>query len=250
MKNLKITVVNKVATFCQRGGFIVCGNSDYQITFAFDAEWNEYPVKTARFKWNDTYTDVPFEGSIVNVPIIQGTSQVEVGVFSGELHTTTPAEIPCVKSILCGYGTPAAPPDDVYSQIIEMINGGINQGSGGTGVNFKLHKIPRKEKFEITPGMIALILPYGDYTLSAHRNDDTTIVSNMGATLVMSTDRGADADNPNDYWVAFLYIKTATLMPTMSTNHNLYTANCYIKNNDSGTSGTGYAYVYYLSRST
>lgn len=115
-------------------------------------------------------------------------------------------------------------------------------------LNFKLHKIPRGETFEITPGMMALILPYGDYTLSAHKSDGTTVASSMGATIVMATDWGADADDANNYWVAFMYVRSATLMPTMSSNHNQYSANCYIKNNDSGTSGSGYAYVYYLER--
>lgn len=115
-------------------------------------------------------------------------------------------------------------------------------------LNFKFDKIPRGKTFTITPGMIALILPYGDYTLSAHKSDNTTIASSMGATIVMATDWGADYDNANNYWVAFMHVKKASLMPTMSSNHNSYTSNCYIKNNDTGTSGTGYAYVYYLSR--
>ena len=36
---LNINVVNKVATYQQRNGDIVCGNSDYTIKFTFDAEW-------------------------------------------------------------------------------------------------------------------------------------------------------------------------------------------------------------------
>lgn len=115
-------------------------------------------------------------------------------------------------------------------------------------LNFKFDKIPRGKTFTITPGMIALILPYGDYTLSAHKSDNTTIASSMGATIVMATDWGADYDNANNYWVAFMHVKKASLMPTMASNHNSYTSNCYIKNNDTGTSGTGYAYVYYLTR--
>ena len=122
MKNLNIAVANKVATYCQRDGFIVCGNSDYQITFTFDSEWKDHDVKTARFRWNGSFTDVVFKGNTVNVPIIQGTTQVEVGVFSGNLCTTTPATIFCVKSILCEEGTPTDPTPDVYSQIIEMLN--------------------------------------------------------------------------------------------------------------------------------
>lgn len=115
-------------------------------------------------------------------------------------------------------------------------------------LNFKLHKIPRGGTFEITPGMMALILPYGDYTLSAHKSDGTEVATKMGATIVMATDWGAEAEDANCYWAAFMYVKSATIMPTMASNHTKYTSNCYIKNNDSGTSGTGYAYVYYVSK--
>lgn len=139
MKNLNITVANKVATYCQRDGIMVCGNSDYQITFAFDSDWSAHIVKTARFKWNGTYTDVVFEGNVVNVPIISNTSQVDVGVFAGDICTTTPAVIPCARSILCGEGAPDDPTPDVYSQIIEMINDGIDV-SGGITPTMYLHK--------------------------------------------------------------------------------------------------------------
>ena len=132
MINLNITVANKVATYCQRDGFIVCGNSDYQITFSFDSEWNAHAVKTARFKWNNTYTDVVFDGNCVDVPIFSNTSQVEIGVFAGNLCTTTPAVIPCVRSILCGEGAPVEPTPDVYSQIIDMMNDRAIQGNPGT----------------------------------------------------------------------------------------------------------------------
>ena len=120
-------------------------------------------------------------------------------------------------------------------------------------LNFKLYKIPRGEMFEIKPGMIGLVLPYGDYTLSLHesRNADAK-VSNMGATVIMATDWGADADNSECFWVACMSAKSYKVLgvdiPTMGSNHTSYTSNCYIKNNDSGTSGTGYAYVYYINR--
>ena len=115
-------------------------------------------------------------------------------------------------------------------------------------LNFKLHKIPRGGTIEVTPGMMALILPYGDYTLSAHKADGTTVASKMGATIVMATDWGADEHDANNYWVALMYVKSATIMPTMSSNHTSYTDICYIKNNDSGSSGSGFAYVYYIER--
>lgn len=102
MKNLNITVINKIATYLRRDGAIVCGNKDYQITFAFDAEWDKYETKTARFIWNGKYWDQPFSGNVCPVPIITGATEVTVGVYAGDLCTTTPATIPCKRSILCG----------------------------------------------------------------------------------------------------------------------------------------------------
>ena len=98
---LHIDVVNKVATYRKRDGDIVCGNNDYQIKFSFDSEWDAHTTKTARFIWNGSYTDVEFTGDTCDVPIITNTTEVTVGVFAGELTTTTPAEIGCQRSILC-----------------------------------------------------------------------------------------------------------------------------------------------------
>ena len=100
MKSLHITVVDKIATFRQRDGIIVCGNSDYQIVFEFDEEWNAYTNKTARFRWNGENHDVKFTGSTCSIPVISDATSVIVGVFADEL-STTPVIIPCVRSILC-----------------------------------------------------------------------------------------------------------------------------------------------------
>lgn len=128
-KTLNITISNKVATYCQRDGDIVCGNSDYSIKFTFDAEWNTYLVKTVRFLYNGTAVDVIFEGDTVAVPKLQNTTLLTVGVFAGDLQTTTPATIPCVKSILCQDGLPPDPEPDVYNQIMGLIlSGGCGNG--------------------------------------------------------------------------------------------------------------------------
>lgn len=108
MSTLKITVANKIATYHQRCGDIVCGNTDYQIDFIFDDEWSAHPEKTARFIWNGRYFDVDFEGNTCKVPLITNTDQVTVGVYAGDLQTTTPASINCKRSILCG-GEPQRP---------------------------------------------------------------------------------------------------------------------------------------------
>lgn len=103
MKTLHIIVSNKEASYLQRDGHIVCGNSDYQIEFTFDEEWKDYETKTARFIWNGKYKDVQFSGTVCPVPVLANTEKLTVGVYvKGEsLSTSTPATIPCRLSILC-----------------------------------------------------------------------------------------------------------------------------------------------------
>lgn len=103
---------------------IVCGNKDYTARFDFDAEWDAYDAKTARFIWNGQYEDVVFSGDTCAIPQINNAQACEVGVFAGDLRTTTSAIIKCDKSILCGNGSPAEPSPDVYAQIMEAINFG------------------------------------------------------------------------------------------------------------------------------
>lgn len=121
MPDIHITVMGKIATGDQSR--IVCGNSDYVAVFDFDAEWAAYETKTARFVYpGGVYVDVVFDGETCPVPVLHNTIGVKVGVFAGNLHTTTSAWFECDKSILCGGGSPAAPPDDVYNQIMELLN--------------------------------------------------------------------------------------------------------------------------------
>ena len=102
MKSLRITVKDKIATYLQRDGVIVCGNKGYKIAFTFDEEWDAYASKTARFIWNGIYFDKTFTGDECDVPVINDATEVTVGVYAGDLKTTTPAVIPCLISILCG----------------------------------------------------------------------------------------------------------------------------------------------------
>ena len=112
---LNVDVVNKIATFQKRGGCIVCGNNDYQIRFTFDSEWSEFPTKTARFITNGQFTDVDFTGDYCAVPILYDTTEVEVGVYAGELKTTTSAFIGCYRSILCEVAKPSEGNDRTYA---------------------------------------------------------------------------------------------------------------------------------------
>lgn len=102
----QISVTNKVATYLKRGGDVICGNTDYAVLFAFDSEWDAYEKKTARFIWNDKYQDVEFTGYTCPMPAVHHTDAVRVGVYAGDLCTTTPAVIPCQRSILCETNVP------------------------------------------------------------------------------------------------------------------------------------------------
>lgn len=113
-----------------------------------------------------------------------------------------------------------------------------------SSVAYKMKTIPKGGKLTIPRGIIALVFPYGDYTLSAHKKDGTLIAENMGTTMIFSTNAMKEYDN--DHWVAFLYAKKITLAATVSSNQNKYTEECYIQNNYSGSSGSGDAYVYYI----
>ena len=98
MPNIPIIVRNKIATL-GTDTFAVCDNSDYVIEFDFDSEWNMYEAKTARFRYNGVYTDVPFMGTKCPMPIINNTIMTYIGVYAGDLHTTTSAILPMRRSI-------------------------------------------------------------------------------------------------------------------------------------------------------
>lgn len=123
-QRITIQVTNKIAK-CSPDLPVVCGNSDYIADFIFDKEWDEFEIKTARFKINNTYTDVVFTGTACPMPIIRNAKFVWVGVFAGDLSTTTPAIVHCRPSILDGTEIPEPPTEDVYNQILKVLNGTI-----------------------------------------------------------------------------------------------------------------------------
>lgn len=117
---------------------IVCGNSDYVITFDFDSEWRGYDTKTARFvrcnlkTGQIVHTDVVFEGNSVTAPVLYDTAAVAVGVYAGDIHTTTPARIPCARCITDGEPEHEDPDPDVYAQILAYLEELSRERTGST----------------------------------------------------------------------------------------------------------------------
>ena len=139
MKNIEINISNKIATLKEK--FVgVCGNSDYVVVFDFDDEWKSHATKTARFKYNGKYEDVVFTGNECPMPVILDASSVEIGVYAGNLHTTTPACVLMKTCILSGSGVPADPTPDVYNQIIDKIDAGMLKGEDGVSPSVEVSK--------------------------------------------------------------------------------------------------------------
>lgn len=130
MPNLNLMVNDKRA---DGTGVIVCGNSDYTITWALDAEWLEYDTKTMRVCLADgTYIDTVFSGRVCPVPVLTVPGWVSIGLFAGNIRTSTPATLISVEAITTAAGTPADPPEDVYNQLMERLN---SMGAGLTDEN-------------------------------------------------------------------------------------------------------------------
>ena len=125
MPNINITVREKIAHTIS-DTCIVCGNSDYVAVFDFDAEWDAYETKTARFIWGGTYTDVAFAGNECPVPVIPDAVSVLVGVYAGELHTTTAAAVGVRRSILGGSETEAEVSHEIKDAFGKMLAGKID----------------------------------------------------------------------------------------------------------------------------
>ena len=156
-QRITIEIKNKIAT-CLTELPIVCGNSDYLIDFVFDEEWAEHDVKTAVFVANGKSTEQVFNGTVCPVPVFSNTLIAWVGVFvgtinDGTLSTSTPALVKCIPCITDGDKVPMAPPDDVYNQIIALINKYIEQGGGGEGglTEQQVGEIVDKKTAELQP---------------------------------------------------------------------------------------------------
>lgn len=116
-----VDVNGRIAQLSDIKQCIVCDNTDYVVNFSLSDEWQPYTNKTVRFRYGDKVTDTVFSGNMVAIPRISDADICEIGLFAGDLYTTTCAILCCKRSILHDDGSPAAPTDDVYNQIMDML---------------------------------------------------------------------------------------------------------------------------------
>lgn len=127
-KTIHITVRSRVPTITE-GEEVISHNSDYEIEFEFDEEWQS-AYKTVYFVCEDgSYQAVVMSGNSCAVPMLDGEHRrIFVGVQAGAaekpsvLKTTRPCCLKVADSIADLLGQPIPDPTpDVYQQIIAML---------------------------------------------------------------------------------------------------------------------------------
>lgn len=98
---LNIAVRNKIATTTDPAT-VVNGNNDYTVVFDFDSEWDSLSNKTAMFVYGreeQKYKTVTFTGNSCVMPALYNTGYVLIGVFAGNIKTTSAAYVKCIPCI-------------------------------------------------------------------------------------------------------------------------------------------------------
>ena len=120
MPQLLIKIKDKIAK--PLNNCVICDNSDYTVKFIFDEEWEKEPLRIARFIWNKQYVDVQFTGDTCEVPVISKTNNLAIGVYAGDLRTTTPAILTCYTSILSEDVIEHSVTPSEYEEIMKLLN--------------------------------------------------------------------------------------------------------------------------------
>lgn len=128
LTTIHITVRSRVPTITE-GEEVISHNSDYEIEFEFDEEWQS-AYKTVYFVCEDgSYQAVVISGNMCAVPMLDGEHRrIFVGVQEGSaekpsvLKTSRPCCLKVADSIADLLGQPIPDPTlDVYQQIIAML---------------------------------------------------------------------------------------------------------------------------------
>lgn len=125
MPTIDIIIRNKTASAVDPP-CIVCGNSDYNVKFDFDDEWQAHNNKIGVFAYNRCgkwqSETVLFEGDTCPVPVLHGVRSVWIGVTAGDVRTSTPAGVPCRMGATDFSDTNEPPSADVWGQILAKLD--------------------------------------------------------------------------------------------------------------------------------
>ena len=127
MTDITVKIRDKIAT-AEGSPVIVCGNDDYRVIFDLDSEWDEIEIKTMRIAWTDTFsgqprhTDIPFILNFAALPVIADAYEIGIGIYAGNLKTTTPARVPCERCITDGGTYHEDPEPDTYAALLALLS--------------------------------------------------------------------------------------------------------------------------------
>lgn len=123
MPEMTVTVRDKYAQV-QGNPEIVCGNSDYTVTFDFDAEWDGEPTAHIRYLRDGipVETDILIVNDTCDLPAVYGTDELCIGAYTDTVQTSTPAVIPCIMCVTDFAGEPQTVRHDVYNDLMQMLN--------------------------------------------------------------------------------------------------------------------------------
>lgn len=125
MPTIDIIIRNKTAS-AVNPPCIVCGNSDYNVKFNFDDEWQAHNNKIGVFAYNRCgewqSEKVLFEGDTCPVPALHGVRSVWIGVTAGDVRTSTPADVPCRMGATDFSDTTEKPSADIWGQILDKLD--------------------------------------------------------------------------------------------------------------------------------
>lgn len=124
-KQIRISVKDKIACLVDKEQFLVCGNNDYEVVFDFDSDWEGISAKTAVFVYGNTPVHKPFVGNVCEGIEIKNATLCAIGVFAGDIKTTTGATIECRQSIRDIGGVPKPPTKEVYDEIMALLDKAI-----------------------------------------------------------------------------------------------------------------------------
>lgn len=149
---MTVTVENRIARVSGTPQ-IVCGNSDYTVTFEFDSEWDEYTDKTAHFRYfrngKPETVSIDFSGVSCEIPVLSDVDFVEIGVSAGNIRTTAPARLPCLRCITDIPSAAYTPPPDIYNDVMERLQE-------------LMHPLPK-----LPAGYVFVVTSEGDYVISS-----------------------------------------------------------------------------------
>lgn len=125
MPTIDIIIRNKTAS-AVNPPCIVCGNSDYNVKFDFDDEWQAHNNKIGVFAYNRCgewqSEKVLFEGDTCPMPALHGVRSVWIGVTAGDVRTSTPADVPCRMGATDFSDTTEKPSADIWGQILDKLD--------------------------------------------------------------------------------------------------------------------------------